>query len=113
MIQEPSLMDQLYELLRRIGHFSLDSAPYIGLVLLGHTVTSLDHHAGDWRWSTYLISCASTIVLGIALYCAASALKMPAMLGYALAVLAGRNTKDTLDVFSKDLLAWMKRGSYK
>lgn len=113
MIQDSGVFDHACSMGSRVAHFALNALPYIGLVLIGHTATSLDHHIDDWCWGTYLISCASTVVLGIAIYCVVSALAVPQMWGYALAVLAGRNTKDTLDMFSRDLLEWLKRGAGK
>lgn len=98
-------------MIKKTVHFCFECAPYIALVLLGHTVTSLDHHASDWNWSTYILSCTSTLILGIAIYCVVEALHVKPLFGYALAVLAGRNTKETLDLFSQDILAWLKKGS--
>ena len=100
-------------MIRKTLHFALECAPYIAMVLLGHTVTSLDHHSQDWSWSIYLLSCTSTLILGIAIYCVVESLHVQPMLGYALAVLAGRNTKETLDLFSQDLMSWLKKGSLK
>lgn len=109
MIQDSGVIDHACSLGTRVAHFALNVAPYVGLVLIGHTATSIDHHAGDWHWGTYLLSCASTVVLGIAIYCAVSALHVPPMWGYALAVLAGRNTKESLDALSTDFIAWFTR----
>ena len=113
MIPESGVLNHACSVVDRVCHFILEALPYIGLVLIGHTATSLDHHAGDWQWGTYLLSCASTVVLGIAIYCVVSASSVPPMWGYAMAVLAGRNTKETLDMFSRDLLEWVKRGTGK
>lgn len=108
MVQDTDIFEHAARLGQRAAIFALNTLPYVGLVLLGHTATSLDHHATDWRWSVYLVSCTSTVVLGIAIYCLVEALSIPTPWGYALAVLAGRNTRDTLDVFSRDILDWVR-----
>ncbi len=94
--------------LRQVGHFIVDVAPYVLLVLIGHTATSIDHHYRDWSWPTYLVSCSSSFLLGIVLFCLVSAFAIPQMVGYALAVLAGRNSRDTLDAMSEDIVLWVR-----
>ena len=108
MVQDSSLTEHACHMGRRAVLWLLGALPYVSLVLLGHTASSLDHHATDWRWSVYLVSCTSTVVLGIAIYCLVEALAIPTPWGYAMAVLAGRNTRDTLDVFSRDILDWVR-----
>lgn len=109
MVQDTDVVDHACRLGQRALIFALNVLPYVCLVLIGHTATSLDHHAADWKWSVYLVSCASTVVLGIAIYCLVEALSVPTPWGYALAVLAGRNTKETLDTFSHDILEWVRK----
>ena len=104
----PSVSEHAVSALRQVGHFVVDVAPYVLLVLIGHTATSIDHHYRDWSWPTYLVSCSSSFLLGIVLFCLVSAFAIPQMVGYALAVLAGRNSRDTLDAMSEDIVLWVR-----
>ncbi len=93
----------------RLRSFFFDVLPYVGLAFLGHTSASLVDHGGDWSWPIYLVSCLSTIVLGFATYFIVQALGMPPQIGYAFAVLLGRNVDESLDLFSHGVVVSIKR----
>ncbi len=106
--QSQSVAEHVAAALRNACHFIIGSLPYILLVFLGHTVTSINHHYRDWSWPVYLVSCTSTLLLGIVLFCVVAATGIPQMIGYACAVLLGRNTRDSLDLMSEDLVVWVR-----
>lgn len=93
----------------RLCSFFFNVLPYVSLAFLGHTSASLVDHGKDWSWSIYLVSCLSTIVLGVATYFIVQALGIPQQIGYAFAVLLGRNVDESLDLFSHGVVASIKR----
>lgn len=107
--KDMEIANECQSLCKKIILFTLRVLPYVGLVLLGHTATSLDKHAKGWHWGRYLVSCVSAATLGVAIFFLVDAIGLTPPWGYALAVLAGHNSKDTLDLFSKDVIAAIRK----
>lgn len=51
----------------------------------------------------------NAVILGVILYCLIEALGINTMIGYAIAVLAGRDTKGFLDLLSERLVMWVRK----
>ena len=109
VIEQPSIWEHAESMCRQLGHAIVNALPVILLVWGGYTAQSINRHYRHWHWVTYLVGCVNAVILGVILYCLIEALGINTMIGYAIAVLAGRDTKGFLDLLSEKLVMWVRK----